>query len=67
MLFITSLRPFTDYCGYLDYSEDQSGELETLRCIYSEQEFTEISDNPPCFKISIQATDSSDDKEVTGM
>ena len=59
--------PTTIYYVSLDYSEEQSGELETLRCIYSEQEFTEISDAPPCFKISVQATDSSDrDKEVTG-
>ena len=52
------------YC--LDYFEEQSGELETLRCIYPEQEFTEISDNPPCFRVHVQAIDSSDDQEVTG-
>ena len=66
VVYSPALQPFTSYCVSLDYSEEQSGELETLRCIYSEQEFTEISDTPPCFKISVQATDSSDDKEVTG-
>ncbi len=53
-------------CVSLDYLEEQEGELETLRCIYSEQELTEVSNTPPCFKISVQATDSSDDKDVTG-
>lgn len=51
----------------LDYAEEQSGELETLRCIYPEEEFTEVSENPPCFRIDVQATDSSSrEEEVTG-
>lgn len=47
-----------------DYSEEQSGELETLRCIYPEEEFTEVSVDPPCFRIQVQASDSSQHQEV---
>lgn len=64
-LFFYDLQAFTNH-SLLDYLEEQSGELETLRCIYPEEEFTEISDNPPCFKVSVQAADSSNDKEATG-
>ncbi len=35
-----------------DYSEEQQGELETLRCIYTEEELIELSDNPPTFQIT---------------
>lgn len=44
---------------YSDYIEEQTSELETLRCIYSEEELTEVSETPPCFQIQVQ---SSDDK-----
>ena len=57
---------FCDLYWCVGYIEEQSGELETLRCIYPEQEFTEISADPPCFRIHVQAIDSSNEQEVTG-
>lgn len=46
-----------------DYREDQENELETLRCIYTEEELTEITKSPPCFQVSVQ---SSDDNHSSG-
>lgn len=40
-----------------DYAEEQLNELETLRSIYTEEEFTEVSENPPCFQIRVQSSD----------
>ncbi len=34
-----------------DYRGEQEGELETLRCIYTDEELTEVSGSPPAFQI----------------
>lgn len=46
--------------------EEQTGELETLRCIYTDQEFTEVSDSPPCFQIHVEPADIADEDDCTG-
>ena len=42
-----------------DYAEEQLNELETLRSIYTEEEFTEVSEDPPCFQICVQSSDEN--------
>lgn len=42
-----------------DYAEDQTSELEILRSIYTEEEFTVISVSPPCFEILVQSADDT--------
>lgn len=46
-------------CSPSDYHEEQEGELETLRCIYTDQELTEVSDHPHTFQI--RATSEHED------
>lgn len=45
-------------CKYIlfvvDYLEDQNSELETLHCIYTEGELTEIGNNPTCFQVHVE-------------
>lgn len=50
----------------IDYAEEQAGELETLRCIYTGQEFTEVSVKPPCFQIHVEPADSTDEDNCPG-
>ena len=50
---------------YLDYFEEQSGELETLRCIYTEGELIEVSTSPICFQIHVEPA-SGDGEDCSG-
>ena len=50
-----------------DYAEEQSSELETLRCIYTEQELTEVSTDPTSFQIKITVNEPTDSEELTGV
>lgn len=42
-----------------DYAEEQTSELEILRSIYTEEEFTEVAESPPCFEIVVQSSDDT--------
>ena len=49
----------------LDYVEEQSGELETLLCIYTEGELTEVGTSPICFQIHVEPA-SGDGEDCSG-
>lgn len=48
-----------------DYKEEQQSELEALRSIYSNEEFTEISSDPYVFDITVVVEAADDDKSAT--
>lgn len=48
-----------------DYKEEQASELEALRSIYSNEEFTEVSSDPHTFDITVTVEAGDEGKPVT--
>lgn len=63
----TQSRVHNNYCLSIDYEEEQSSELETLRCIYTEQELTELATNPTSFQIKIAVNEATESDELSGL